>query len=156
MKRTTFSTELRWAIERSGMSEGAFARHIDMSPTYLSRILNQENYRPSPEMIRRFAGGLGLPVGTVAGWSDIPGAMGLGAMPEAAPAQVPLARDSDRLSVAEMVRQVEAWPGEQARQRREANKARMPREAYEQWCIDLYRMWEGNLQMVLDLTDRMT
>ena len=155
MKRASFSAELRWAIGRAGMSEAAFARSIDMSPTYLSRILNQEDYRPSPEMIRRFADGLKLPVETVAAWSDIPDAMGLAAMPEPpTPAGAP-ARDSDRMSVAQMVAKVEAWGGDIFYQRREATKARLSVEAYETWCVDLYRMWEGNSLMVFDLTERL-
>lgn len=78
-------------------------------------------------------------------------------LPEEAPALLRpvVPRDSDRLSVAAMVAQVEAWPGEQFQRRREATAARLSVEDYEVWCIDLFRMWEGNAQMVLDLTDRL-
>lgn len=78
-------------------------------------------------------------------------------LPEESPALLRpvVPRDSDRLSVAAMVAQVEAWPGEQFQRRREATKARLSVEDYEVWCVDLFRMWEGNAQMVLDLTDRL-
>ena len=87
-------------------------------------------------------------------WLDRAGVVDL---PEQAP--LPLRpvvpRDSDRLSVAQMVAQVEAWPGEEFQRRRAATEQRLSVEAYQLWCVDLFRMWEGNSLMVFDLTERL-
>lgn len=81
---------------------------------------------------------------------------GVVALPEEAPpaARAVVPRDSDRLTVAQMVAQVEAWPGEDFQRRRAATEARLSVEAYQLWCVDLFRMWEGNSLMVFDLTER--
>jgi hypothetical protein len=65
-------------------------------------------------------------------------------------------RDSDRLTVARMVALVESWPGEEFQRRRAATEQRLSAEAYQTWCVDLFRMWEGNSFMVFDLTERLT
>lgn len=88
-------------------------------------------------------------------WLDKAGVVDL---PEQAP--LPLrpapARDSDRMTVAEMVAEVESWAGEDFNQRREANKARLSVEAYEAWCVHLIRLHEDVRQMALDLAERLT
>lgn len=151
MKRATFNQELRWAIRRAGMSEAGFARHIGMSPTYLSRILNQDDYRPSPEMLRRFAGGLGLPVETVAGWSDIPAALGLTARPAPAPAPAEDEDEDDLPTVAEMIAHVEAKPGRAYQEIVRKARERLTPAEYAQFCADYYVMTTGNAKMVFGL-----
>lgn len=81
---------------------------------------------------------------------------GVVAEPEPSPPVAPLARDSDRLPVARMVAQVEAWPGEGFQRQLAANKARLSVEAYEGWCVRMFRMWEGNALMVFGLMDDLT
>jgi len=83
-------------------------------------------------------------------WLDKAGVVDL---PEEMPAQLrPVARDSDSMSVAQMVAQVEAWGGEHFERQRETHKARLSVEAYEAWCVNLYRLQESVAQLALDMT----
>jgi transcriptional regulator with XRE-family HTH domain len=63
------------------------------------------------------------------------------------------ARDSERVPLAQMVADVEARRGEAFQARLRASRARLPRAAYESFCADLWRMWEGNSLMAFNLLD---
>jgi transcriptional regulator with XRE-family HTH domain len=73
----TFSARLKREIAeriRQGRypSERQFALAIGWTQEYLSRCLNNPEWRPQPETIARLATGLDLPAGEVEGWIPKP------------------------------------------------------------------------------------
>jgi transcriptional regulator with XRE-family HTH domain len=71
-----FTARLRREIKAQRVSERQFALRIGWNPTYLSRVLNEEDYRPEPESIAKIAGGLGIEPSEVESWVPKPYAPG--------------------------------------------------------------------------------
>ena len=141
-----FSARLRRAIRQRGMSEAAYARKIGMSATYLSRILNDDAYRPSPETVRRFADGLGEAVEEVASWTDIAATLGLGR--DNGSDESPPAEDK-AFDPAMIVAWVEAKPDAGFQADMAKQKARRSPASYERLCLSIYRAWTSNADLVL-------
>ena len=55
LRSTIFADALSYALKNSGLSLRAAARAADLSPSYLSRILNGKRRPPSHEIIIRLA-----------------------------------------------------------------------------------------------------
>lgn len=154
----TFGDALLEMIERSRFgSQRQFALALGMEPTYLNRIVKGYVQRPDPETLARMGEALGVPYARMleaAGYPRVPGNAegredGDG---NGTPPSVPvLARDSDRLTVAEMVADIESRRGEWYQAQLRDAKTRLPRENYVSFCVDLWRMFEGNTVMAFDL-----
>lgn len=137
------------------MSQTGLAKLTGVPQTYLSRIERGEVALPQRATRDKLGAVLGI---TERDWLDAAGEF---AVEDDDGRQAPLPlrpvvpRDSDRLSVEQMVAQVEAWPGAEFQRRRAATEQRLSVEAYQLWCVDLFKMWEGNSLMVFDLTERL-
>lgn len=151
MDAKPFGGHLLDLLARRGVSQRRFAQSIDMDPTYLNRIIKGTVQRPDPETIAKMATALDMPYAELAVMAGYP-QDGVGQEP-APPMLVAVPRDSDRLSVAEMVAAVEAHPGEEFQRRLRAKHNSLPRPNYVSFCVDLFRMWEGNAIMAFNLRD---
>lgn len=68
----TFGDRLRREIRLAGfVSARKFAQHIGMEPNCLSRIINNQVKRPTPETLKKFAAGLEVPEAEVWRWAGI-------------------------------------------------------------------------------------
>lgn len=155
----SFSARLRAEIAaRYGpQREGWFADHIGMSRTHLSRVLNNPNYRPELETVRRYADGLGLEAADVARW--IPGYIApAGEAGEPVTTPVPAIytdafSEMAHMTDAEIIAYVEAKPGRYHRERMARQKARRTPASYAQFCRDIFRAWTANEDLALKASE---
>ena len=156
MSAEAFSARLREEIRaRFGANrEGWFADRIGMGRTHLSRVLNNPNYRPEMETVRRYADGLGIDPAEVARW--IPGYI----LPDDATGEpsVPLAEaDSFALTLAEIeamtdaevVAFVEALPGRRHHRMMAEERADRSPASYVGFCRGILVAWASNREAAL-------
>ena len=161
MTAESFSARLRAEIAaRYGpQREGWFADQIGMSRTHLSRVLNNPNYRPELETVRRYADGLGVDAAEVARW--IPGY--IGATPEGEAGEplrtpVPAAftdafSEMAHLTDEEIVAYVEAKPGRYHRELLLRERERRQWPSYVRFCRNIFRAWTSNEQLALEAAE---
>lgn len=135
------------------LSQTGLAKLTGVPQTYLSRIERGDVALPQRATRDKLGAVLGI---TERDWLDAAGEFAVEENGHEPVLPAPLGvvpRDSDRMSVDEMVAKVEAWGGPGFQAQLAANKARLSVEAYEKWCVNMYRMWEGNSLMVFSLME---
>lgn len=141
---------VRRAREARGWTQTDLAREAGLRQTYISQVEGGEIALPREHNLDKLGMALGL------SRADFYGAAGMlegMRTDDASSPPSPLLRDSDTVPVAQMVAHIEARPGAVFQQRLAANRARLSPAAYVQWCVDYYRMTEGNATMVFNLYD---
>lgn len=135
------------------LSQTDLAKRTGVPQTYLSRIERGEVALPQRATRDKLGAVLGI---TERDWLDAAGEFAVEDDGEAPAPPTPIGvvpRDSDNMTVAQMVAKVEGWGGPLFQQQLADNKARLSVEAYEKWCVNMYRMWEGNSLMVFSLME---
>lgn len=123
-------------------SQRAFARAIEMDPTYLSRIINGHVARPERETLERMAKKLGVTYEEIAREAGALPDLPAGVMPP--PPQLPLPADADPpYDPAMLVAYVEAHPDPQFQQELASLKRDYP-DGYARMCVSIYRAWTNS------------
>jgi transcriptional regulator with XRE-family HTH domain len=132
----SFSERLRREIAQRFPSQRAFADRVGWAPEYLSRVLNQRDYRPEHETIVRLAEALGLSPREVAEWTGLP---------------VNVALDDPADGFDRYEGDFVGWLRTQPRMRDELEEVRQSRgeKVYRDYLRTLWSAWESNFRATM-------
>lgn len=140
---------LRKRRKMAGLSQPKLAALTGIPQTYISRIERGEVGLPQRATREKFHAALGT---TEREWLDAAGEFATEndaapPPPPATPAMDTLWPDSPRLTVAEMVEDIERRRGAWYQGELDEARQELSREEYEDFCVQLWRMFEGNSLM---------
>lgn len=144
---------VRGRRQRLGLNQTELGRRAGgLTQDYISKLENGIIETPQRGTMDALATALGVPVADLYRAAGILDGVDEAPAPPSAPP--PLARDSDRLTVDEMVADIEARHGEWYQRELADARARLTPEGYRSFCVDLWRMFEGNSIMAFGNLDR--
>jgi transcriptional regulator with XRE-family HTH domain len=143
----TLGELVRRAREARGWTQTDLARESGLRQTYISQVEGGDIALPREHNLDKLGQALGL------SRADFYGAAGMleGMTPEAPARPTPppdtLWPDSPHLTVAQMVEDIERRKGAWYQAELDEARQELSRDEYETFCVDLWRMFEGNSKM---------
>jgi transcriptional regulator with XRE-family HTH domain len=141
---------IRERRERRGWSQEVLCDRLGMKQSYLSRLERDKVGLPQRPTLEKIGALLGISLPEFYRAAGVLEGIDVEATPTPAAGTLQ-PRDSDHLTVAEMVADIEARKGEWFQRTLAEAKERLTPAQYEDFCVNLWRMFEGNSIMAFGL-----